>query len=31
MYGGSSIAIEVSRVKPQIATVPPHVFEKPAP
>jgi len=31
VYGGSSIAIEVSRVKPQIATVPPHVFEKPAP
>jgi len=31
VYGGSSIAIEVSRVKPQIATVPPHVFEKPTP
>ena len=28
VYGGSSIATEFSRVKPQIATVSPHTFEK---
>ncbi len=28
VYGGNAIATEVCRVKPQIATVPPRVFEK---
>lgn len=29
VYGGSAVATEICQVKPQIATVPPHVFEKP--
>jgi len=29
VYGGNAIATEVCRTKPQIATVPPRVFEKP--
>jgi electron transfer flavoprotein alpha subunit len=29
VYGGNAVATEICRVKPQIATVPPRVFEKP--
>ena len=29
VYGGNAVATEICRVKPQIATVPPHIFEKP--
>jgi len=28
VYGGNAVATEICRVKPQIATVPPHVFKK---
>ena len=29
VYGGNAVATEICRIKPQIATVPPRVFEKP--
>jgi len=29
VYGGNAVATEICRVRPQIATVPPRVFEKP--
>jgi electron transfer flavoprotein alpha subunit len=31
VYGGNAIATEICRVKPQIATVPPRVFDRPEP